>query len=419
MYQKTVLDNSVRIVTERIEKARTVSVGIWVDVGSRDEHDLNNGCAHFVEHMLFKGTKSRSAQQISRELDMLGGMSNAFTSNETTCFYATVLDDQVDRLADLFCDLFLNSVFDPKEVERERQVILQEISMVEDTPDDQVHELFASLLWKNHPLGHTVLGPREVVAAMDSHHLEEYVNQYYTQDKILIAAAGNIDHQNFCKIFGEKIAALNRQKRDVHPRLKPLEQKPLQKVFNKPLEQVHMLLGTYGLSSIAEERYALFILNVLLGGNMSSRLFQEIREKRGLAYSIYSYLASYTDSGYVGIYLGIDRESVNEALELINKQIYSLRHDALNSNELADAKDYAKAGFFLASENMEARMTRLARNELVFGRYISIDEVAEGIDQVAEDDIKRLADTLFGKQPLTCAAIGPLQASDFEGKLYS
>ena len=419
MYQKTVLDNGVRIVTERIEHSRPVSIGIWVDVGSRDEHDLNNGSAHFVEHMFFKGTQKRSAQQIAIDLDMLGGMSNAFTANETTCFYGTVLDEQVTRLADIFCDIFLNSQFEQHEVDRERQVILQEINMVGDTPDDQIHELFSALLWGNHPLGFTVLGSPQVVGAMNSRQLSEYVRQYYTPDKVLIAASGNIEHQEFTELWASNFARLEKPGKERPARVKPAEGPPHQKIYTKPLEQVHMVLGAYGLPITSEYRYTLYLLNVLLGGNMSSRLFQEIREKRGLAYSIYSYLSSYIDSGYLGIYLGIDPAMVNEAITLIYEQIDALRHNRTTEQELANAKDYAKTGLYLASENMEARMTRLARNEISFGRYISIEEAAQGIDAVNTAKVMELAEMIFGRQDLSYAAIGPIQANDIDSKFFN
>ncbi|HIJ77712.1 MAG: insulinase family protein [Desulfobulbaceae bacterium] len=410
MFQKTVLDNSIRIITEK-NPSRTVSVGIWVDVGSRDEQEANNGCAHFVEHMLFKGTARRSATRIAQELDMLGGMSNAFTSSDTTCFYATVLDDKLYQLMDLLADLFLNSVFDQKEVEREREVVLQEISMVEDTPDDRVHEIFTSQIWGGHPLGHTVLGRREVVAAMDSGMLLDYVERFYTPDKIVIAAAGNLDHGEFCRFWQKALAEFTRSSHNRPQREKPQSLPSVRKVYKKPLEQLHMVLGSYGLPMVSAERYHLYLLNIMLGGNMSSRLFQEVRERHGLAYSVYSYVSSFIDSGYLGIYLGMDPGSANKALELIAREIASLRQGHISKEELANAKDYAKAGVFLAAENMESRMTRIARNELSFGRYIDFDEVVAGFDKVGLDDIVGMAEYVFAK-PLFAAAIGPIRTAD-------
>lgn len=410
MYRKSTLDNGVRIVTEQVD-SRVVSVGIWVEVGSRDEHDLNNGCAHFVEHMFFKGTGRRSAQQIARELDVLGGMSNAFTSNETTCFYATVLDDQLPRLADLFADIFLHSAFAADEVDREREVILQEINMVEDTPDDHIHELFNQQLWGRHPLGNTVLGPREVVGALSARHLVEYVRRFYRPERVLIAAAGNVRHEAFCALWEKAFADFPPARAGKAPqRTTPEPLAPQRLVHTKQLEQVHMVLGTYGRSIAAAERYTFFLLNILLGGNMSSRLFQEIREKRGLAYSVYSYLNSYVDCGMLGIYLGIDPAVVTEAMGLVNHEIQRLCVERVSDQDLAETKDYAKAGVYLAAESMETRMTHLARNELYFNRDVPMIEVVEGIAAVTADELRQLAADLFAA-PLSASAIGPLNES--------
>ncbi|MFA6283273.1 MAG: pitrilysin family protein [Desulfurivibrionaceae bacterium] len=411
-YQKTVLDNGIRIITEKIP-SRTVSAGIWVDVGARDEQPHNNGSAHFVEHMLFKGTPSRTSQQISQEFDTLGGMSNAFTSGETTSYYATVLDDQVERVVGLMGDIFLNSLFEEEEVVREREVVLQEISMVEDTPDDRIHELFTGSLWGEHPLGYTVLGRREVVAAMDSSGLREYMRCEYTPERIVIAASGNVDHARFCGLWQKQMGDLSGPPQENSRRQPPTVLPAVRKLHKKNLEQAHLVLGTYGLPLVAPERYALYLLHVLLGGNMSSRLFQEVREKEGLAYSIYSYLSSFTDSGYLGVYLGVDPTVVNKALAVVAREIKGLRQSRVSEELLVRAKDYAKAGIFLSAENMESRMTRIARNELTFGRYVSFDEVAAGFDQVRQEDISGLAARLFS-QPLFATVLGPLKAKDID-----
>jgi len=410
-YQKTVLDNGIRIITEKIS-SRTVSAGIWVDVGARDEQPDNNGSAHFVEHMLFKGTPSRTAREIAQELDTLGGMSNAFTSGETTSYYATVLDDQLERLVGLMGDIFLNSLFEEEEVVREREVVLQEISMVEDTPDDRIHEMFTGNLWGEHPLGYTVLGRREVVAAMDSNGLREYMRRQYTPERIVIAASGNVEHEKFCRLWQQQMGALAGPGTGLR-RQPPTALAPVRKLYKKNLEQAHLVLGTYGLPIVAPDRYALYLLYVLLGGNMSSRLFQEVREKEGLAYSIYSYLSSFTDSGYLGVYLGVDPAVVNKAMAVVSREIKGLRQGRVSSDLLDRAKNYAKAGIYLSAENMESRMTRIARNELTFGRYIPFEEVAAGFDQVRQEDIGDLAGRLFS-QPLFATVLGPLKAKDID-----
>jgi predicted Zn-dependent peptidase len=420
MVSKTVLDNGLRIITESLSHSRLTSVGIWVDVGSRDEHDLNNGCAHFIEHMLFKGTPSRSARQIARELDVLGGTGNAFTSRENTCYYATVLDSHLPQLVDLLADIFLNSRFPVREIERERQVIQQEISMVEDTPDDHIHDLFAKLLWNNHPLGRTVLGTREVVAAMDAKKLRDHLRQFYTPDRVLIAAAGNLDHEDFVGLWKDKAFAALRPASTSHlSRQVPTGRQAQRAVYSKPLEQVHMLLGTYGESLVTDDRYSYLIMNVLLGGNMSSRLFQEIREKRGLAYSIYSYITAYIDSGYLGIYLGIDPQSVNEALALVLKEIDRLRRNPVAVGELIGAKEFITAGLFLAAENMESIMTRIAKNELCFGRDLPMEEIVTAIAGVSAVDVQAMAEKTFGSNQLTLGALGPLAPEEIDWALLA
>jgi predicted Zn-dependent peptidase len=417
MFNKTVLDNGIRVITESLPHSRVVAVGVWIDVGSRDEHDLNSGSAHFVEHMLFKGTSNLSAQQISREFDVLGGAANAFTSRENTCLHATVLDSNLPKVVDLFTDLLSNSLFADDEIERERQVILQEINMVEDVPDDHIHDLFAALLWGKHPLGKTILGVQEIVAAMDSKKLQDYVSRYYVADRIVIAAAGNVNHDDFVSLWQEAFASFGNKKNGIQKRSKPAVLPANRKIYSKPLEQVHMLLGTYGLCMVDEARFAYMLLNVLLGGNMSSRLFQEVREKRGLAYSIYSYIASYSDCGYLAIYMGVDRDSVNESITLIDREINKLQDKLVPETELSNAKDFVKSGLFLSMENMEVIMTRITRNEMYFGRYIPLEDVAESIDLVEGQDIKKLAGDIFGGHKLTVAGLGPMEKAEIDWKL--
>lgn len=418
MHHKTVFANGVRVVSEHIPHARTVCVGIWVDVGARDEHDLTNGCSHFVEHMLFKGTPSRSASQIAMELDVLGGMSNAFTSKDATCYYGMVLDSQLPRLVDLLADFFLNSLFADEEIERERQVIMQEISMVEDTPEELVHEQFEGLLWGHHPLGNTILGTMEVVSRLDRQKLLDHVKTFYTPDRIVFAAAGNVQHQEFCDLLAASFGSLHRHTGTGRKRKEPQELPLARKVFTKPLEQAHVTMGTYGMSVTSDERYNLMLLNILLGGNMSSRLFQEIREKRGLAYSVHSYVDAYADSGYLGIYLGVNPDTLNESLAVISDELEKLGHGPVSDTELANAKDYARTGLFLAADNLEMRMTRIARNELYFGRDVDFDEVVAGLTKVTAHDVRHLAGRLFTRG-MTTSVLGPVTDKDVQWGLLN
>jgi predicted Zn-dependent peptidase len=417
MFNKTVLPNGIRIITEALPHSKVVSVGVWINAGSRDEHDLNSGSAHFIEHMLFKGTARRSALDIAREFDALGGSANAFTTRENTCLHATVMDSKLPILVEMFADLLNNSLFAEDEIERERQVILQEIHMVEDTPDDHIHDLFAAQIWGMHPLGKTILGSHEIVSAMDSGKLREYVRQYYTADRIVIAAAGNVAHDDFVALWQKTFTASGQGVSAAPHRINPSLLPPGRKIYVKPLEQAHIILGTYGLSVTDADRFKYLLFNVLLGGNMSSRLFQEIREKRGLAYSIYSYIASYCDSGYLAVYLGVDPRAVNESLDLIVREINILQNIEVAATELADAKDFVKSGMFLGMENMEAVMSRIARNELYFNRYIPVAEVMDAIDRVTDEDVLRLGTRIFGSGKLTVAGLGPLDESGIDWKI--
>jgi predicted Zn-dependent peptidase len=408
MFNKTVLPSGIRIITESLPHTKVVAVGVWLDVGSRDEHDLNSGSAHFVEHMLFKGTAQRSAEEIAREFDALGGSANAFTTREHTCLHATVMDSNLANLVEMFTDLLCNSLFAEEEIERERQVILQEIHMVEDVPDDHIHDLFTALLWGIHPLGKTILGSQEIIGAMDARKLLDYVQKNYTTDRIVIAAAGNVAHDEFVDLWQGAFHKYGKTG-DSRKRTKPSLLPAGRKIYTRPLEQVHTILGTYGLSVIDSDRYGYLLLNVLLGGNMSSRLFQEIREKRGLAYSVYSYIAPYTDSGYLAVYLGVEPTSINESLELVAKELHMLQNVPVAQEELGNAKNFIKSGLFLSMESMEAIMTRIAKNELYFGKYLSLEEVVTAIECVRPEDIARLAAQIFGRQELSIACLGPLE----------
>lgn len=408
MFRQSELANGVRIVTEQAP-SKVVAVGIWIEVGARDEHDLTSGFAHFVEHMLFKGTERRSAHQIAREFDVMGGMANAFTSTETTCVQATVLADRLPQVADLLADIVLAPAFVPAEVENEREVIGQEIAMVEDTPDDLIHDLFNRQLWGRHPLGNPVLGSARVIGALNSEHLRSFHRRHYIPQRILIAAAGQLEHEQFCQLWADSFGALSAPEgtRAGAGRQPPRFAEPERRVFDRGLEQLHLMLGTYGPAENDPDRYAFHLLNTILGGNMSSRLFQEIREKRGLAYAVFSYLNCHSDSGNFGLYLGVDPLAAEEAAGLAAREIRRLRREPVTAGELDEARDYARALIMLAEENMEARMSRLARNTLAFGRELPVTEILAKLDRVSVDDIMAVADQTFTR-PLNGVALGPL-----------
>lgn len=410
-FKKSTLSNGVRVLTERLTESRAVSVGIWVSTGSRDEPEELSGISHFIEHMIFKGTENRSALDIAKTFDRLGGFSNAFTSKETTCFHAKVLDSHLDIVLELLADIFLNSTFDPIEVERERQVILQEISMVEDSPDELVHELFNRSFWQGNPVERSILGTPQSVTKITSDHLRKHMMRFATAPHVLVSAAGNIDHDQFCKKIESFFSCLP-DNGTYGERQAP---KSTFDCFfkEKELEQTHIMVGLNGPSSIDPDRYPTLLMNVILGGSMSSRLFQEIREKRGLAYAVYSFVSTLQDAGFLGIYAGVAPENGCKVLELVRNEVERLANEDVSDAELAAAKDNIKGGILLSSDNTDARMTRIARNEIDLGKYVSYDDVVKKIEEVDASQIKSCAQKYLS-QGMAAALLGPLGEKDKE-----
>ena len=389
LYRKSKLPNGIRVITERVPASSAVSVGIWVNAGSRDEPEELSGISHFIEHMIFKGTENRTALEIAKTFDRLGGFSNAFTSKETTCFHAKVLESHLDTVMELLADIFMNSVFHPVEVERERQVILQEISMVEDSPDDLIHELFSRHFWQGNQVERSILGTPETVAAIRPDTLKRHMRDYYVGDRVVVSAAGRVDHDRFVRRVEELFS-------DVPGRTSPNGRRPPSPHYGlaahkKELEQTHMLLGMPGPEAGDPERYKYLLMNVILGGSMSSRLFQEIREKYGLAYAVYSFISSFEDAGMLGIYAGVAPENTAKVMELALREMERLAEDSLDPQELAYAKDHVKGGLLLSAENSDSRMSKIARDELYLGRFVPYDELVEKIDAVTGADIQACA----------------------------
>jgi predicted Zn-dependent peptidase len=382
-------------------------MGIWVDVGSRDEEGDESGLTHFIEHMLFKGTARRSAREIAKQLDAVGGMANAFTTKENTCFHAKVLDTHLPLVVDILSDIFLNSVFADAELEREREVILQEIHMVEDTPDEYVHILFCQNFWKGNPLARPIFGTVRTVESFTREMLLGYLHRGYHAGRIVLSAAGNVDHQQFLDFIGPAFGSI-RSNADVLKRKRPSNNSRVE-LYPKDLEQIHLCLGTRGTSMVEEERYCCSILNVILGGSMSSRLFQEVREKRGLAYSIYSFLSSQTDTGMVGIYGAVRPNNIKETLELIRQELRRLRQEPISAAELGAAKEHIKGGIYLAAENTDNRMSRLAKNEMVFGRFVPYKEIEAGLAKVSVDDVQALAQKIFQPEVMSLVLLGQVE----------
>ena len=404
---RTVLDNGIRVLTKHMPHVRSVSMGVWVDVGARDESLSENGLSHLIEHMIFKGTRRRSAYDIAKEFDAIGGHTNAFTSFETTCYHAKVMDSRLDSMVDILADIFLNSVFHPDEIERERPVILQEIGMSEDTPEDHLQSLAGKAVWGDTPLGRSILGTRENVSAFTSNDVKRFFKHLYQPTRILISAAGNLDHKKFVDLVRDGFEKI--EPGNGFPERKTPALQAATGVFHRDLEQEHLCLNTPGISITDERRFTFSVLNTVLGGNMSSRLFQEIREQRGLAYSVYSFASSFMDSGLFGVYAGIAPENTELTIELMLKQLDHLKKTPVGTAELADAKEFIKGNLLLASESNDNQMVRLAQNDINFGDYIPISDVVAQIEAVSADDIQDLADQLFDSRRFTLTLLGPLR----------
>ena len=412
MYHKTVLGNGVKILSEKMEHIRSISLGIWVGVGSRDEMERENGISHFVEHMIFKGTRNRSGLQIAKELDAIGGLSNAFTGKEHTCYHSKVLDKHLSTLAEILSDIFLNSIFDPQDMDRERQVILQEINMMEDTPEDCIHVLFNRLCWFDHPLGMCVLGTDKTVSNIRKETILDYINRFYTPSRIIITAAGNIEHDALVAHFEPLFKAIESGNEDP-PRSIPHVHSDISCQW-KELEQVHICLGGKAPNLSSDTRFAGAVLNTILGGNMSSRLFQEIREKRGLAYSLYSFLSAYMDTGLMGVYVGTDPSQVNQVLEIVHREIQKIRDGEVSKSDLSAAREHLMGGVLLGAENTDVRMMRLAKNDYVFGRYVTYDELVAKLQEVTVDQVVAVARDTFQNDEVSLVTLGQTKKQDLD-----
>jgi predicted Zn-dependent peptidase len=403
-YRKTILPNGIRLVTEWIPHVRSVAVGVWVDTGSRHEPADRVGISHFIEHLVFKGTESRSAEDIARAVDSVGGQMDAFTTKEHTCFYVTVLDEHLPLATDLLADILLHPRFDGGDIEREKTVVLQEFGMVEDTPDDVIHDLFAERIWPQHPLGRPILGDRKIVQALDRDTVLHYFRTEYCPERITIAAAGHVRHEQLVDLLGTRFLDF-RQPCAFRTAERPVLATSLDLV-ERPLEQVHFVLGGPGLEQDAPERYALFLLNTIFGGSMSSRLFQVVREREGLVYSIHSGNAAFRDSGLFYVYAGTEPAHFRRVVDLTLQELRALRLDGATVDELRRAKDHLKGSLLLSLESTGSRMTRIAKQELYFRRSFTFDEILADIERVTVAEVQALGERLLAG-PLSLVALGP------------
>lgn len=405
MIQRHTCENGLRIVTEKIPSVRSVALGIWVGTGSKYENDLNNGISHFLEHMFFKGTSTRSAKAIAETFDEIGGNVNAFTSKEYTCYYARVLDQHAPIALDVLSDMYFNSVFDADELEKEKNVVIEEISMYEDTPDDLVHDLIARASYGSHPLGSPILGTEEVLRSLKRDDLVRYVDQHYLPTNTVVTVAGNFD-DSLIEDIKTRFSAFQRT---AHlPVLTTPDFASDVLAQHKKTEQAHLCISLPGFQVGHEDVYSLILLNNVLGGSMSSRLFQEIREERGLAYSVYSYHSSYKEAGTFTVYTGTAPEQVSQVFDIVTHVLRDVADHGITEKELVKGKEQLKGSLMLSLESTNSRMSRLGKNELLLGRHLSLDEILAKIDRVSHDSVLAVAQELF-RSKLALAMVSPLE----------
>jgi predicted Zn-dependent peptidase len=413
MIQKSVLDNGIRVVSEKIPAVRSAAVGIWIETGARHEIPRVSGISHFVEHMLFKGTQTRDARAIAKTIDSVGGVLNGFTSREYTCYYAKVLGEKLPLAIDLLADMVQNSIFDPEELEKERRVILQEIGMVEDSPDELSYNLFNQTFWQDHPLGNSITGTAASIESLTRDDLCTFVRDRYCGEGIVVVAAGNVDHRQVVELI---TAAFGTITTPTLPEVSPLlpDYGRHLHLHEKDLEQAHICLGTRLLPQDHPNRFAAYLLNMILGGGMSSRLFQSIRENLGLAYSIYSSVDAHSDAGALVVYAAVAPTDTRQTVDEILKELARFRAQPILPEELAVAKDQLQGNILLSLESSDTCMSLLARNEIYLGRIFPIRELQRGIEKVTVEDIHRLAEFVIRDEYLNLQILGRVQSQGFD-----
>ena len=393
-FKKNVLDNGLTIISENIPSVRSVAVGVWIKTGSRFEYPSENGIAHFLEHMMFKGTRKRSPLAIAQSLESIGGNLNAFTGKEVTCYYANALDIHINRAVEVLSDMVCNSVFPEKEIPRERFVVLEEIKSTQDTPEEHIFDIFHEKLFPDGPLGRPILGTEKIVSGFERNGVVKFWQSHYSPEKIVIAAAGNLQH--------DKLVSLAEKNFNFQKVINQTQSLTVENVAHsqefiipQPISQAHICTGGRSIPYDSDDRFALLVLNAYLGGGMSSRLFQRLREKRGLAYSVYSFIDFYSNIGLFGVYLGTDAAKVKTAQNLLHDELNKLRTKEISSGSLKKVKNQLKGNLVLGLESTSRRMSRLAKNEIYFKEYVSIDSMIKNIDDVTANDVMHLADNII------------------------
>lgn len=406
MITSSVLNNGVRVISQRVEHMHTVSIGIWVANGTRHESPHLNGVAHFIEHLLFKGTKRRTARQISLEIDSMGGILNAFTGHEYVCYYAKVLAKFLPRVTDLLADIFLHSTFPAEEIERERKVILQEIKMRDDTPEECIHDRYHQNFWSGQNLGFSILGSGETIGSLSREEIVAYKQSRYHPEEIIISAAGNVRHEELVGLMEAAFSAITSSWAHRTPDQAVCHPGRRVNLGERDLEQALICLGTRALPQDHPDRYSLFLLNTILGGGMSSRLFQEVREKKGLAYSVYSYVISHADSGSLVVYAGMEPGHCLEVIDIALGEMRRMKQEPVPQDELDSAREQLKGKILMSLESSDSLMTRLAKNEIYLRRNQPVDEVLAGFDAVSVEDVQRVGNDLFDGTCLHLEVIG-------------
>ncbi|MGZ8630045.1 MAG: M16 family metallopeptidase [Actinomycetota bacterium] len=420
--ERTEFGSGLRVVTERMPGVRSVSLGFWVLAGSRDERPQISGSSHFLEHLLFKGTERRSAQDIAENFDAVGGDVNAFTAREYTCYYARVLDRDLDMAVDHLADMVQHSLIRADDLDAERQVILEEINMHEDSPEDVVHDLYTRTLWPEHPLGRPILGTAETILAANRASVRRFYARHYVPGNLVIAAAGNLRHDDLVRMLkhrmdtGRRLSARDTSMRNLRAPGRAPKPSGKDLVKRRKTEQAHICLGTNGLARNDPDRFAFLVVNTALGGGMSSRLFQEVREKRGLAYTVYSYHAQYTEAGLFSAYAGTTPSRAQEVVSLLRRELELVRDGGLTEEEFERAKGHVKGSMVLSLEDPGGRMSRLGKSEIAHGEILSVDQALRRIDHVSLEDAHRVAERVLS-QPMTLTVLGPFGASAFRGPL--
>ncbi|MCO5142082.1 MAG: insulinase family protein [Oligoflexia bacterium] len=419
-YKRSVLKNGIVLATEKAKGFHSLAVGVWVKGGSRHESPSQAGMAHFLEHMMFKGTEKRSALDIARDVDLVGGDFNAMTTREYTCFHLTLPKQAMDFAIELLSDLLKNSTFDPTEIERERSVVLQEFAMVEESPEEWIHEVLFEKCFGNHPLGKPILGKEKVLKSFKRNDILKYFEQHYYSKNIVITMAGDLDHQKVAKKLNHELKGFKGKKRAMaKASLRKPKFHPGITVISKDMDQVHITLACESYRLNHKHRLAAFLMNSFLGGNMSSALFQEIREKHGYAYTVYSSLAPFTDIGLLGIYVATSTKQVPDCLRLIRNQIQKLMNEPISEKDLEIAKNSVKSAIWLGSDSMETRMYAIAKSELFYERHLDIPEISKLLDQVTTADVWEAAKDLFAKDSWNIVAMGPIKKKEIEKGFFT